>query len=200
MTTSPDATVSRAYRRRLAELRDSVTRRALAEYAIDESAIAASFEAYAARIAPILESGQASIQRLADAFLRTAAFRSLGERVEPDPAPIVGTTQHGATLLEGMAAWGPMVLGQIAGGRSTAEALDYGRFLVERFSDAELTATADRELAHQATSGRLRIVAWDGVVSPGSCDPCQANAGRHDRLWVPYRHGGCNCDQVPVFA
>jgi hypothetical protein len=174
----PSPALSATYLRQVDELRAAVLRRVEAEYAIDEGAILDSFGDYIERVEPILASGQASIQRLTDGYLRTAMLEDLDELVEVEPGPFAGTTAAGAPLAEGMAAWGPMVLGQIGAGANVKEALDFGGFLARRFTDGELLATADRELGYQSTTGRLRIIGWDGV-SGGGCGPCGANGGFH---------------------
>lgn len=163
--------------------------------------VMASFDAYAARLEPTLVAGQAAMTRLAAAFIRAYAQAATGSIVEVDheTADIVGTTKTGDPLRSGMAAWGPMVLGRIAAGATVDEAREFGRFLVERFTDGELTGAADREIARQADAVPA-IVGVRGFVSPGACDPCQENGGDHELGWEPYRHGGCNCVTEPIFA
>lgn len=170
---------------------------------VDPADLDRSLRAYAERIEPILVSGQGQVQALARAFIRTYGLVSTGVLVDPvdveDDEPIVGTTRAGRPLLEGMAAWGPMVLATIDAGRTVDEALEYGRYLAERFVDGELTGVADRETERQGE--RLgEIVGWEGIVAPGACEGCQANEGPHELTWTAYRHGACNCEVVPIFA
>jgi hypothetical protein len=138
---------------------------------------------------------------LVAAFIRAYSATGDGELVEPadDVEVIAGTTRDGSSLAVGMAAFGPMILSQIAGGSSIDDAIAFGENLATRFADSELTGAADRELEHQATSTD-RIVGWEGLVAAGSCTPCLANAGRHDLADEMYRHPDCNCERIPVLG
>ena len=97
-----------------------------------------------------------------------------------------------------MAAFGAMVLGQIAGGKAIEEALAFGEYLATRFGDSELTGTADRIVADPVVQDRLS--GWEGLVQPGSCDPCKGNEGRHELVELIYRHPNCHCVYQPVFG
>lgn len=204
MTTARADRLAAVYRRTLERLRAEVARLALDEFVdVDPADLDRSLGAYAERIEPILASGQAQVQALARGFIRTYGLVSAGVLVEladvEDERPIVGTTREGRSLLEGMAAWGPLVLSQIGAGKSIDEALEYGRYIAERFVDGELLGVADRETERQ---GELlgEITGWEGIVAPGACDGCQENAGPHELTWRAYRHGACNCEVVPIFA
>lgn len=194
--------LSRAYRETIARLRAEVQRRVAAEYdSIDMTDVNASFEAFAQKIEPTVITGQAAVARLAAAFVRAYGLATTGSRIEIDTQAndIVGTTKAGEPLAAGMAAWGPMVLARIGNGASIDEARDFGRFLVDRFTDNEVTGAADRELARQGDAVS-RLTGWEGTVSPDACDPCQGNAGPHELGWEPYRHGSCSCVIAPIFA
>lgn len=191
------------YRSQLDRLRSAVVRLALDEFeAVDATDLDRSLRAYAESIEPLLVAGQAQMQALARGFVRTYGLVSAGVLVDPvddEEAPIVGATRAGVPLLEGMAAWGPMVLAQIGEGRPLEEALEFGRYVVERFVDGELTGVVDRETERQGNA-LGPIVGWEGIVQPDACERCQAeNAGQHELTWTAYRHGACNCAVVPVF-
>lgn len=191
--------LARSYRTALERIRAQIIARVVAEYDIDPDDIDGSIRRFAARVAPLVAGGQATVQSLARGFVRTSGLLTTGAVLElAETERLAGTTREGKPLLEGMAAWGPMVLGQIGEGRSVDEALEYGRYLAERFVDAELTGVVDRETAAQAADAR--IVAWEGTVSPTSCDPCAENRGRHELAEPFYRHPACHCTQVLVFG
>lgn len=195
--------VAARYRERVARIRALVDTRIIALYGdtIDPAAIDASFARFIDLIEPLIAAGQASVAVTAAAAVRSIALAERDEllEVDPDEDAIAGTTREGRSLRDGMAAWGPMVLGQIAAGRSADEALEYGSYLVSRFADSELTGAGDRELEHQGREiGPLS--GWEGIVQPDACDPCQENAGVHELTWSAYRHAHCACVVVPVFG
>lgn len=193
--------VTRAYAAQLAALRAAVRARIDVELDdLDFDDVTASFDAFAARIQPLLASGQASVSTLAAAFVRRLGFLETGELhdVVSNRDAIAGTTAAGESLASGMAAWGPMVLQRIGAGASIDEARDFGRYVVQRFTDGEITGAADRELRAQGEAvGPL--TGWQGIVSATACDACQENDGDHELDWTPYRHGNCGCVVVPIF-
>lgn len=190
-----------AYRRRVAALRAEVERRLVALYGnrIDPEDITASFETFIADAEALITAGQASAAALAEAYLASRAARADVELALDDLSDdVIGTTRAGEPLVAGMAAFAPMVLGQIGDGRPVDEAIDYGRFVAARFADAEVTGTIDR--IDEDPVVRSQLVGWEGTVQPGACDGCQENAGTHELDWTPYRHGYCNCVVEPVFG
>lgn len=203
MSTPPRARrIAERYRERAAALRAAVDARLQALYGdeLDPDAIAESFQRFVERADPLIAAGQASMAVMAAAFVRSVGLDA-GDFAEVDPIAdtIAGTTRGGMSLAEGMAAIGPMLLAAIRDGRPVDDAIAGGASLVSRFSDAEITGAADRELENEGqVLGPLS--GWEGIVAPDACDPCQENAGVHELDWVPYRHAWCQCTQVPVFG
>jgi hypothetical protein len=166
---------------------------------IDGDDILDSAGRVADRILPTIVAGQANAQRLAQGFYRGFSIATLGRTIEPLQAlEIAGTRADGSSVRSGMEAIGPMILGQIAGGRDLGSALEFGRYAFERFADAEVRGAADREKQNQET--RPEIVGWEGIVDDAACDNCQANVGVHDLDEEMWRHGNCNCERIPVLA
>lgn len=191
---------SAVFRRRLAAIKLEIGRRLEALYGdlVDVDDIAGSLEAYAAAAEPLIAAGQATTASLAEAFLTTRAARAGIELAIDELADPVGTTRAGEALDVGMAAFGPMILAQIAQGSTAEDAIDFGRYLATRFADAEITGVVDR--IEQDPVVRQHVAGLEGTVQPGSCEPCQANAGRHEPDWEPYRHPGCGCVVEVVFG
>lgn len=188
--------VASGYGELTGRIREAVVGRVVETFAqtIVPEQIAETAGAFVEEILPLLEAGQLSMQSAAAALVD--AVGSVSTDID---LRIPGTTRDGKSLADGAGAWGPMMLEHIAGGHSVQDALEFGRYLVERFTDNELTGAADRELTHQAAEvGEL--IGWEGVVAPDACDECQANAGVHPLDWVAYRHGNCGCQVVPVFG
>jgi hypothetical protein len=191
-----------AYRTRAAGIRRLILARVDELYAdVDPGDISGSIDRFIADAEPIITAGQASMATLVAAFVRAYSAAGQGELVEPadDVEEIAGTTRDGSSLAIGMAAFGPMILSQIAGGATVDDAMAFGQHLATRFADSEVTGAADRELEHQA-AGADRIVGWEGLVAPGSCNPCLANAGQHGLDEEIYRHPDCNCERIPVLG
>lgn len=184
-------TLDTAYRKRLAKLRDASATKVAAEFGtrVKADAIAASYEDFIKWAAIITEAGQAQAQTLSAAYLERLA----GAIVDEDE-DIVGTTRAGKTIAEGLAPFGSMILAAIANGSDVPAALDFGRTLVGGFADREVTAAADRETEHQVAAAP-QAWQWEGIVQPGSCDPCLDNEGLHDADEDIYRHNDCNCDR-----
>lgn len=186
-----------SYRRRLEAVRTGVRSQIEELYAdVDPNAIDASFATFIAAAAPVLEAGQASTAALAAAFVRSFTLARTGRLIDVDDVEeLAGTRQDGSPIAAGMEAFGPMVLGRIADGATVEAAMDFGRYLATRYADGELTSVADRAVAETKTT---RVRSWEGIVTAGSCDGCQANAGVHDIDEPIYRHPGCNCVYVPL--
>jgi hypothetical protein len=190
-----------AYAQALARLRAIVDARVRAAYGeLDPDAISESFAAFAAKAVPLIVAGQQTAQRLAEGYLRALVINGTGRPFElATPSPAVGVTREGRSILDGLAAIPAMVLGRIGAEATTDEALEFGRYLVERFTDAEVLDAADRTIAAQAQ--RAPVVGWNGVVEPDACDPCnELNSGFHTMDTPIYRHGACQCAMEIVFA
>lgn len=186
-----------AYRRRLDAVQAEVRRQIEELYgAVDPDAIDASLRAFAKDAAPVIAAGQQSTSAIAAAFIRTYTLSRTGRLPElEDIDEIAGTRADGSPVADGMAAFGPMILGRLGAGAALDAALDFGRYLVTRYADGELTSAADRTIDSQT---RGRFSSWEGIVSPSSCDPCQANDGVHEIDVEIYRHPGCQCTYVPL--
>lgn len=195
----PDRVLT-AYRERVARVRAQVERQLLARYgAVDPDAISASFETYIAAIAPVIEAGQRSASDLAAGFLRSRVLAQRGELVDlEDAGDIPGTTRDGKPLPAGLAAIPALVLSQIGKGGVVDAALEYGRYLVTRTADNEITGAIDRTFDRNAP--RTHVVGWEGIVAADACDPCTANAGVHDLETEFYRHPGCHCERIPILG
>jgi len=190
-----------AYRKRLSAIRQAVLDRLATQYRdVNAEDIEASFASFVARSAPVIRSGQRSAQFLAAAFLRSAVRAETRRPFETVRSPVVpGQTQYGEALEDGMAAIPSMVLGAIGKGKAADDALEYGSYLVGRFADSEVTATADAEVVQQAKAAR--IIGWNGIVSGTACPNCQSrNTGFHDWETPIYRHGACTCSMELVFG
>lgn len=196
--------LERRYRARLAELRNQILAQLNRIYAdtIDPDDLDAAFGEFNPRAAVLLQAGQARGITLASAYLMAQITMEAGRR--PDlgaftGAGIIGTTAAGASLVDGMAAFPAMVKGQIGKGADIPQAVEYGRFLAERFGDAEVTSAVDRH-TEAVTSRSGEFTGWEGIVSGNACDACAANAGFHSLDEPMYRHGSCNCTQQYVVA
>lgn len=197
---APADPLTRAYRARVDAIHREVERRLVALYGdrIDPADIKASFAHYIDDAEPVIAAGQATVASLAEAYLESRAARVGVELALNDLSEeVVGTTRDGSDLPTGMAAFGAMVLGQIAGGKAVDEAIQFGEYLATRFADAELTGTTDRIRDDPVV--RDRLTGWDGIVNAGACDGCQANEGRHPLSEEMYRHPNCGCIWQPVF-
>lgn len=165
----------------------------------DDADIVASTSRVSTRLARAIAGEQAVAQGLTRAFLRSMSLADIGHAVDPlPPLAVAGTTREGKSLLEGMAAIGPMVVGQIGQGVSIDQAREFGLFLFDRFATAEVIGASDREQAHQ--EARPEIVGWEGIVSSDACDNCQGNDGVHGLDEEMHRHGNCTCTRVPVWS
>lgn len=201
MPAPPPDRLLEAYRRRSAAIHSLVERQLVALYAeLDPDAIEASFRDYIDRAEPVITAGQASAAALAAAFVRSYVLARTGRVVDlEDIDEIAGTRPDGSPIAEGMGAFAPMVLGRIARGADVTEAIDFGRYIATRYADGEVTSAADRAIAGQVSRSR-RFDSWEGIVTAGSCDPCQANSGVHSLEVEIYRHPGCQCVYVPLLG
>lgn len=194
--------IAERYRTRSAAVRARVEARlgTLFGDEIEPAAIMPSFDRFIERATPVIAAGQASIATVTAAYLRSIAFGELDELLEIEADDeLSGTTRAGASLAEGLGGIGPMILAQIGAGHTVEEALDFGRYLVGRFGDAEITGAADRE-RERAAELLGPLTGWEGIVDADACDPCLENAGLHELTWTIYRHGRCHCTAIPVFG
>lgn len=196
--------LERRYRLQLAALRQQVLTalRRLYGETVTPDDLDAAFAAFNPRAASLLRAGQSRGISLATAYL--AALISVESGRRPDlgaftGAGIIGTTAEGMALEEGMDAFRSMVKSQIGKGAEVDQALDFGRAIAERFTDAELTSAVDRH-TDAVTAGSGEFSGWEGIVSALACDPCQGNSGFHELSESMYRHGSCNCTKQYVVA
>jgi hypothetical protein len=191
-----------AYRRTLEAARQQVIAALELEFddAIDPNDIAASFDAFVERATAHVEQGQVAAQQLATAYL-ALAIEDAGavDDLVPEDDSIPGTTRAGKTLVDGLAPFGSMALAAIANGAPAGDAIAFAKTLVTGFADREVTAAADRKTERQSQASDA-IVGWEGIVQPGACDNCQANAGPHDLADEFWRHNDCNCTRLVLFA
>jgi hypothetical protein len=133
--------------------------------------------------ASIVLAGQAQTRSTALGYLQGLITLGAGRTANlpvlslPTPEDIAGR----------MDAWPAMVKGEIGKGAPLEEALEFGRYLTERFSDSELLGVADAQTELATRSGEFR--GWEGIVDGNACDPCQDNAGLHEPDEPMYRHG-----------
>lgn len=190
----------RAYRDRLAALREAVVLRVEAAYRdVNPDAIRESFDEFVARVAPTIEAGQDAAQQLTLAYLANAAAQQGLASWEPEPGDedIPGRNRAGVPLAEAMGGIVPLVLGAIAAGVAVSDAMDSGRYYATRFADNEVRDASDREQERQETKAAA-IVGWSGDA--GECERCQVNNGDHSLDDEMYRHPGCGCVRTPIFA
>lgn len=195
------AALDERYRSSYLALLERVRRSLLVLYGatVTTGDIDAGFERLFPRAGAVIQSGQSASVSLATAYLSALVLRDTGRTVRLPIAPdLVGTSLAGS-LSDGMAAWPAMVKARIAEGLDPTEALDYGRYVVERFGDAEVTRVGDRQTEH-ASRNSHHFRGWEGIVSGGSCGPCGDNAGFHELGESMYRHGGCRCSKQYVTA
>lgn len=185
------------YRNRLRQLRSEVASRIDRLYAstVSGESLDDEFGRLFLPAASLVAAGQSQARSTASGYLRGLITLQAGRTVAL-PVLSLPSTRDLATRMD---AWPAMVKGQLADGVSIGQALEFGRYLAERFADNELVTTADAqtELATKE-SGQFR--GWEGDVSGDSCDPCQANAGFHGVDEPIYRHGSCQCTQAWVVA
>lgn len=167
---------------------------------IEPDELDASFIRLFPKVAQIVRAGQAAGVTITTAYLSALVLRDARRTARlPILRELVGTTKAG-TFEQAMGAWPVMVKHQIAEGRSTEEAVEYGSYLVTRFGDAEVTRVMDEQMEHATTkSGAFR--GWVGILHPPTCDECVArNMGFHGLDEQPFRHGSCDCSVQYVAA
>lgn len=158
---------------------------------MDPDDIPGSFGRVVDRTAPLVVAGQAHAAALVQGLVRAQVG---SEALRP-----VDLTNMLGVARDGMGAIGPLVLTAIGEGRTVADALAYGDYLLGRFGTNEVIKAADNEQARVSASVPS-IVGWEGIVSPDACDDCRANAGAHDLSEDMWRHGNCGCERLPVYG
>jgi hypothetical protein len=196
----PPSKVDRLYRQRLDAIRTQLSADLRRRFeALDADDLDGSFEEFVAENEHRIAAGKATAQTLAVTYLELLGAE-VGVDFEPLPEDegLPDRTEAG-TIRDGLAAIPAMVKAAIGEGRPVEEAIAFGASLVERFTDNEMTRAAEEETERQSRASD-RIVGWEGVVSAGSCDPCQGNAGVHGLDEEMYRHPSCDCTRTVVFA
>jgi len=183
--------ITRNYRLRLRAVRAETMRQlALAYGRVTTAEIEATYAAFVPLGARTISAGQGASQTLTRAYIRGVS----GEDPEP-VAPLAGTSKAG-TITDALSGLSLFILGAIAKGATADEAVSVtGAYFVDRMADNELTRVVDREIEGQ----KGRATGWVGITSAPT-DACAGNAGFHTFDEEIYRHPGCNCERVVVFA
>jgi hypothetical protein len=155
-----------------------------------EADIEASFAAFVPLAARHISAGQGAAQTLTRGYLRGVAG------FDPLPVANLAGTSKAGTITEALTGIAPFILGAIAKGADPVDAVNVtGAYFVDRMADNEITRVVDREIDAQ----RSRATGWEGITSAPS-DACAGNAGFHTFDEDIYRHPGCNCERVVVYA
>lgn len=183
------------YRQHLALLLERVRERLgdLYDGRIDYDDLDASFVVLAPEIAALVRAAQSAGVALTTGYLSALVSIESGRRVPP----IERVISDLADLIDGLDAIPSMVKQRIVG-VERQDALNFGRFLIQRFGDAEVTRAIDDHTDAMTRSGDFS--GWEGVVSAKACNPCRGNAGFHELSEPIYRHGSCNCTKQYVVA
>lgn len=179
------------YRARLATIRQRVTAAVRRIYlaSVNGADLDAEFGRIYVPTASLVAAGQAQGRATANGYL--AALITLGAaRTAVLPVLSLASISDLATRME---AWPSMVKQQIGEGRALPEALDFGRYLAERFADAEVVGAVDAQ-TDLATQESGQFAGWIGITTGRTtCEPCYANQGFHLATEKMYRHAGCDC-------
>lgn len=198
MATQLSARLDERYREQVQALRTAVGSRVGEVWgsSVSPDDLDASFARFAQSAATLVRAGQARGVALAGGYLRTLVTLEAGRVPEFAPSldDIVGITEEGASLLEGMDAMPSLVKQQIGKGEPVSKAMQFGRYLAERFADAQVTSAVDRYTDH-ATRTSGQFTGWRGVIH-GTCGPCRSrNSGEHSLDTPMYRHPHCKCSK-----
>lgn len=188
------------YRAKLAALHDRVRIAVNRLYAasVDPDDLDASFAEFSPRAAVVVQAGQSRGVSLATGYLAALVTLSVSRRV--DFSGITSSVRPAASLTEGMAAWPSMVKEQIGKGVEVPQAIEYGRYLAERFADNEITAAVDRQ-TNVVTRQSGEFSGWAGILTGReTCEPCKSNEGFHALEEPFYRHPGCDCTREYLVA
>lgn len=201
----PTATVQRldaTYRSRLAATRDLLVAQIEREYGVlDAEDIRGSFDEFASVAVPRIEAGQATVQTMSAAYIRSLVEEDT-EAEEPvvlaSMRELAGATSEGQPLADVLDGIKWSILGKIAEGNVPLEAISIGEFYIKSLVDNEITAVADKVIDEQSQA-LDQITGWEGDVNPDACERCHENNDGVHRLDDPiYRHPGCNCTKIPI--
>lgn len=190
------------YGRRLRTLRERTGDALFAAFLrIDPDDIDASVQRFAATHAEAVATSKLAAQHLAAAYLaRRARDAGITLSTVAVATSIAKRGRDGVSVRDGLAAIVPVVLARIAEGWTPREAIESGARAQRQVADAEVTAAADEELAHQAQAQDVAI-GWEADLASECCLTCRLqNGGIHDMDEPVYRHPSCRCEIRPYFG
>ncbi len=198
MALRPADILGQRYRAQVTALRQRVlsTLHGLYDAGVEFDDLDASFALVVPQAASVVRAGQEAGVALTTGYLTILVALEVGRAFGDVGSSAIADVDALAT---GMDAIPALMKQQIGQGIGPSETLDYGRFLVDRFSDAEVTRAIDMH-TETLTRETRQFTGWEGIVSGNACDGCQSNAGLHDLAEDMYRHGSCNCTKQYVVA
>lgn len=186
------------YQDRLKAIRARTAAAAAAEWARLPNLDASLRDGFAARVAPIVASGQLLTARTTNAYI---ARRAGITPVRLTPAAVTGAAvRNGLDPLEEYqrpfgAAWSALGDGVPF---AEAKARGLARLTDLTTTDVWLAMRATTEIIDQSTD---RIVGWSRVADPGACDLCSAADGLPmDQAADLAGHPNCGCTSEPRFT
>lgn len=190
-----------AYHDQLSRLRAQTTQLVVRRHAvINPEDLTAGYQAFVGDAARIIEAGQRQAATYSDALLK-GFIRLEAGREEEITEPVednAGFTTDGRRLTEVLSAIPAKVFLAIKLGRSTQDALAFGRFAASRTAVTEVMDAASQELAHQMKESPS-VAGWRWK-SRGTCGACLAmDSGEVRSVAQPLnRHPYCQCVAEPV--
>lgn len=180
--------------------RRAVTRARRAWADVDPRYLSASWQ----EVLPMLTVGVGDVQL--DAALEASNYSStvLAQRGDyelptsfTDPTSFVGTMDDGGDLSQAL--YSPIITTKraLAGGATTAGALEIGRHRLDRLVGATVQDTA-RAVSSVDITTRTGV-GYVRMINPPSCSRCAILAGRFYRWNAGFdRHPSCRCTHVPA--
>lgn len=197
MTTAAERALGRRYGEATRRLRQATARRIGRAWPSDVDRLEQQFPTFVKSATVTLTAAQRRAQTLTRAYVSATSRAALGEGAElPEAVDIAGTTKAG-TIADGLGGIPAMVYDRLGATKDPLLAMQFGGYLVSRLADNEITRTVDTEFASVAPAAQA--VGWEGVTF-GPDDDCQDNEGLHDLGDEMFRHPGCLCDQLIVYA
>lgn len=180
-----ETALNRAYRRRLALIRERTTARVIAAQTADA-------DAFVGDVVPLVLDAQRRVVREADVYLSTEAGLATGTSTEPwglDADELIGAKARNGDALE--AVYGRNLI--------AAQSSFTKRMAREVATDIML---ADRSATYVHTAGDARIRAYRRVLSAGkNCGLCIVAATReYHKADLRPMHHDCKCGTQPVYA
>lgn len=190
-----------AYHDQLSRLRAQTTQLVVRRHAvINPEDLTSGYQMFVTDAARIIEAGQRQAATYSDALLKGFVRLEAG-RDEEITEPVednAGFTTDGRRLTEVLAAVPAKVFLAIKLGKSTEDALAFGRFAASRTAVTEVMDAASQELTHQMKESPS-VGGWRWK-SRGTCGACLAmDSGQVLSLAQPLnRHPYCQCVAEPV--